>query len=337
MATYTYTVPRQFTLGENGDGPTTPEKESTTPAWIRTEEPIELHNHTQDLLQDWKPMWVGIVYFLMEMTTMICLTSVQATAYIFFPVTGSATNVIVRSCLIAAAVFTIALVWGPRTGAHLNPMASIGTLILYLAFDESTDKSKRRVPMEILKVVMFIVAQLIGAFIGISLVPLWAGGGMTTDDCTTTFIPICTALPVTGPTPLGPVTVAQARWMECIAAFFISVAFTTARTFYADRKQIREIRRKRTKIDYHSLAFSSAVSGMYAAMHSAFGSFSGGSFNLFYWVVLAMYVNNASGAGIYVWPLLLGNVTVTILEALYYVMVRVTRSARVSEDVQKMV
>ena len=279
-------------------------------AWPENKDPIVIYNHTPDLSQDWT-IWSGLAYFTFVMISTGLYAVGRDVAYAQFPDSTNFGHVFIRSFAVAGIVYFITLAFARWTGARLNPYISISTTFNFLLFGRDSDDHKRAsVWYELLKLALFILAQFLGFLIGSALLALFFDTGAATSDCGVTFIAACDALPIVNG------SVSAAVWREFFAGILICMAFVLGETLHGDNRK---------KIPYN-LALLVALA--YFLVHIVFGPVSGGSFNVFSWLVLAIYTNDYTNATVYTWSLFLGCLIVFLCQALHYWASNKVRAAR---------
>ncbi len=284
--------------------------ERREPAWPENKDPIVIYNHTPELFQDWT-IWVALFY----MTSVMISTGLYAVgrdvAYAQFPDSTNFGHVFIRSFAVAGMVYFVTLAFARWTGARLNPYISITTTFNFILFGRNSDLHKRAsVWYEFLKLALILLSQFVGFLIGSSLLALFFDTGAATSDCGVEFVAACDALPVINGSERA------AIWREFFAGLLICLAFVLGETLHGDNRK---------KLPYN---LAQLIALAYFLVHIVFGPVSGGSFNLFSWLVLAMYTNDYSNATVYTWSLFLGCLTVFIGQATHYWAANKVRAAR---------
>lgn len=276
--------------------------ETEPPAWPADQQAIVYGNLTPDLTQDWA-VWNALFYFMSVILTTAVYGFLVASAYALFDDDDNFGHVVTRSIVVYGVVYILVRVFGKWTGALLNPWIVMVTTFTFILFGrDHKDYKRANVWYELLKMVLFIIAQFVGYLVGIAFIATWAEGGVATSDCLVTEVAACRALPDLG---VG-ISVATATWMEFWGGLFICMGYALGYTLHSSKKK-----------DMHE-TIATIVAFMYGLMHLLWGPFAGGAFNIFYWLALAIYTNEYSNATVYTWSFVLGCVTVFIVQAIHY-------------------
>jgi hypothetical protein len=173
--------------------------------------------------------------------------------------------------------------------------------------------------MEFGKWFLFVVAKFLGMLFGISvIVAVWTSPlSISTRDCAIDPVPLC----VSNPAPMGnilgvPTTNGNVRGMEGLAGFIIAMAYAIAVRPYSNASKMGGV-----LWGYGHIYRAVIIGGAYAAVHAGMGLFTGGSFNLFYWLSHVILINDTTNAGLYIWPFLVGVLIAFVLQALYYLVI----------------
>lgn len=239
----------------------------------------KIYNHTVKLLRDWS-IGEGIAYFLIEFAATLLLAAGYGTLMALFP--GAGVPIVIRSLGFVFIFAALVSIFGAWTGAYMNPMISLVATVMFLFFGDYKSGSAIVWILELLKMLIFWVAQAGAMFAGFALISLWTVSGVTTTNCLVTPVITCAALPTVG------TSFVAAHWMEAIGALFFCLAYGAAQRHRDGYK--------------HSFIGAAFVACTYAFLHVIFGLGTGTPFNIWLWLVPAIYVNNFTNASVYTWP-----------------------------------
>lgn len=272
------------------------------------------YNHTEEPMQDWwkwKTVWTTIFYIFTSIVANILYYWLHGVIYSEF--TGVSFQIILlRSVLMFFLHYFIIRHWGFWIGAYFIPWLSFLMAFNYTFFQHNqvrSDGSSRAfwIFELLLKPIIFIITQLIGAFAGLALI------GVTTDnikvvtsDCTVDTVSACDALPKVNGINDNAAYAIQILGAVLIAAAYLVNSYAVAEPRDSTREQ--RVRARRQFVQETSFT----VASVYALLHALWGARVGGCWNTLYWLVLAVYTNNFDGVGVYIWPSLIGFVIVLV-------------------------
>ena len=271
-----------------------------SPAWPVSKGPIILYNHTKDLLQDWT-FWSGLAICTFVIITTFVYSVLVAFTYASFP-SSDPIDVFSRSVFVFGIVYMLILSFWKHTGAYMISSISLFQTILYLIFDDSKDKKRRNIILELLKLVIIIICQNIGTVLGTLFFALPAQTGAVSTDCGANLIAACDARPeLTGTTTGGGI------WMMLISGSLIYGAYALGHTLHGDDRK------------HENWIIAQLVAFAYFTCHLIFGRFTKGGFNFMYWFWLNVWAEQSfSDATVYTWPFLIGVIFVFLCCIIHY-------------------
>lgn len=272
------------------------------------------YNHTEEPMQDWwkwSTIWTTIFYIFSSIVVNILYYWLHGVIYSQF--TGVTFEVIaVRSILIFFLHYFLIRHWGFWVGAYFIPWLSFLMAFNYTFYQSSKlrrDGSKRSLWIfELLvKPIVMIITQIIGAFAGLALIGVTTDNiNVVTSDCLVDTVSACDALPKFNGIDDPAAWAINILGAILIGAAYLVVSYTVARPRDSTREQRVRARRQYAK------ETSFTVASVYTLIHALWGAAIGGTWNTLYWLVLAVYTRDFSGAIIRIFGPLIGFVIVLI-------------------------
>lgn len=231
--------------------------------------------------------------------------------------------ILIKICVFAGSRYFIAFTMTNITGGYLDPW-----VVLYATFTElfyCTDQCMYPESKVFLfwqrmsvfgKTIFILIADILGAFIGIALISLVTGYVVRTTDCVLDISPSC----VIRPTYSG-IGLAEGRVTQFMGYLIIFFSYVIATSIF--KNGVFHAREKKTLVlpEYITWGdFSSIIAAGYFVSHIWVMYYNNGySLDVWYWLVTSAYTNNFDEADIYPWPgLVAGLVTFVIFTIFFF-------------------